>query len=98
MKVGDRVKLPPSLSEPGGEYRIVAMNADTVRLRSKHGVERRVAKDQLPILLARATPIATTPVSSESFSRDHGVLSQEGYHVGAIANLPPVNRQIVLRR
>jgi hypothetical protein len=99
MKVGDRVRLPPTLSQPGGEYRIVAIDDDRFRLVStKERVKRAVAKDQLPALVARATPAPTTALDADAFARDEGVLSRSGYHVGAAAAMPAINRQIVLRR
>ena len=98
MKIGDRVRLPPTLSQPGGEYRIVAVDDDHVRLRStKGGVKRIVAKDQLPVLAARATPVPTTVLAADAFGRDEGILSRSGYRVGAAAAMPTINRQIVLR-
>ena len=98
MRVGDRVRLPPTLSQPAGEYCIVAIEGNEIRLVSKNGIERRVTKDDLPILVGRATPAVTAPVSADSFNRDDGVLSQAGYHVGSAAAMPAINRQIVLRR
>jgi len=99
MKMGDRVRLPPSLSQPAGEYRIVAFDDNYVRLVStKQGVKRSVSKDELPVLIGRATPAPTTVLAADAFARDEGVLSRSGYHVGAAAALPAVNRQIVLHR
>lgn len=99
MKVGDRVRLPPTLSQPGGEYRIVAIDDNHFRVVSTKGaVNRRVAKDQLLILIARATPAPTTVVDANAFARDEGVLSRTGYRVGAAAAMPSINRQIALGR
>ncbi len=99
LKVGDRLRLPATLSQPGGEYRVVAIKDDMVEFRSsKDNVTRFVKLDDVPALLERLTPTATTPITSESFGRDHGVLSQMGYRVGAHAALPAINRQIALRR
>jgi len=99
MKIGDRVTLPPTLSQPGGEYRIVALDDNDVHLISTKGwVKRSVASDQLPVLAARATPAPTTVLAADAFARDEGVLSRSGYHVGAAAAMPAINRQIVLRR
>ena len=41
MKVGDRVRLPRTLSQPAGEYRVVAVDANYIRFVStKEGVKR----------------------------------------------------------
>ncbi len=99
MRIGDRVRLPPTLSQPGGEYRIVAVDEAHVRLVStKESVKRSVAKDQLSVLAARATRAPTTVLAADAFTRDEGVLSLSDYHVGAAAAMPAINRQIVLRR
>jgi hypothetical protein len=98
MKVGDRIRLPPTLSHPADEYRVVEIVANQVRLVSKHGARRWVSASQLQDLIERATPVKSSPVTPDSFDRDEGVLSLAGYHVGSTAGLPPVNRQIVLRR
>jgi len=98
FKIGDRLRLPPTLSQPGGEYRIVSIAEGSVRLRSKDGVERYENAEDLPSLLCRARPVASTPITSDTFRRDDGVLSAEGYHVGMTAGLAPNRRQIVLRR
>jgi hypothetical protein len=98
VKVGEWVRLPPTLSQAAGEYRIAAIVGNRVQLVSRKGVRRVEAQDRLSSLIERATPRPTSPVATGSFSRDEGVLSSLGYHVGATAGLPPASRQIVLRR
>ncbi len=98
MNVGDWVRLPATLSQAAGDYRIVKILGDYVELVSKTGERRMEALDRLPTLVERATPKPTSSVTTDSFRRDEGVLSSLGYHVGATAGLPPDNRQIVLRR
>lgn len=99
MKKGDRVRLPATLSQPAGEYRIVRIDADLIHLVStKGGVKRQVPGDQLPQLMERATPAPSAAFHTGAFNRDEGVLSLSGYGVGATAEMPALNRQIALRR
>jgi hypothetical protein len=88
MNVGDWVRLPATLSQAAGDYRIVKIVGDYVELVSKKGERRMEALDRLPTLVERATPKPTSSVTTDSFRRDEGVLSSLGYHVGATAGLP----------
>ena len=67
-------------------------------LSSKDNLRRFVRLDEIPGLIERTTPPPSVPVTSDSFHRDRGVLSELGYRVGAHAAMPAINRQIALRR
>jgi hypothetical protein len=98
VTIGDRIRLPASFAEPSGEYLVVSIEGEFAVLRSaKDNIKRHVRLGELPDLLARTSPVPTSPITSGAFGRDDGVLSALGYHVGATAALPPTNRQIALR-